>query len=163
MAMTKKEKAREEYLRNKDRYLARAKKWAIQNPDKRKSIRKKWRDANYEKARSIEITSAKKHRPKKSQYQRRYRQDNPGLSASYCAKRRAAQLEATPKWLTENQRLEIEQIYIQASELSWLSEGGLHVDHIVPLQGKEVRGLHVPWNLQILPAPLNFSKSNKLL
>ena len=68
---------------------------------------------------------------------------------------------ATPEWLTNNQLAEIENIYWMAQDLKLVSGQEYHVDHIVPLQGEEICGLHVPWNLQILPADMNLSKSNK--
>lgn len=77
------------------------------------------------------------------------------------AKYQAAKIHATPSWLTKGQLAEIKEWYKLAEELQWLSEEKLHVDHIVPLRGNNVSGLHVPWNLQILPLSINCSKSNK--
>lgn len=75
---------------------------------------------------------------------------------------RVAKINRMPQWLTQSQKRQILGYYIQAAELSRLT-GELHsVDHIVPLRGKLVSGLHVPWNLQVLPASLNSSKGNKV-
>lgn len=64
--------------------------------------------------------------------------------------------------LTTEQKAEIKWFYDTAKELSWLSNEKLEVDHIVPLRGHNVSGLHAPWNLQILPRNLNARKSNKV-
>lgn len=71
------------------------------------------------------------------------------------AKRRAIKLKATPSWLTREHWLEIKRMYMECPE-------GHHVDHIHPLVSNVVCGLHVPWNLQWLPARENILKSNKL-
>jgi 5-methylcytosine-specific restriction endonuclease McrA len=75
---------------------------------------------------------------------------------------RARKLGALPSWLTQKHKNEIREIYVMRSELDWLSEGGLEVDHIVPLKGKNVCGLHVPWNLRVIPREENQKKGNRL-
>lgn len=92
---------------------------------------------------------------------REWRLANPGKYAAYCAKRRAVKLQATPLWLTEQQFEEMEFFYIEAARLTKETGISHEVDHIIPLQGKNVRGLHVPWNLQILTKTDNISKGNK--
>lgn len=67
-----------------------------------------------------------------------------------------------PKWLTEDQWLEIIRTYREARALTALAgKGQFHVDHIEPLNGVDRSGLHVPWNLQILSAEENIQKSNR--
>jgi hypothetical protein len=68
------------------------------------------------------------------------------------AKHRAKKLMATPEWV-DNEALKL--IYNNCPP-------GHHVDHIIPLKNSIVSGLHVPWNLQYLPALENIAKSNKL-
>lgn len=70
------------------------------------------------------------------------------------SKYKAAKLQRTPKWLTEEDYKDILRIYLECPK-------GYHVDHILPLQGELVSGLHVPNNLQYLPSVENISKSNK--
>lgn len=73
------------------------------------------------------------------------------------ARRHAAKLQRTPPWA--NQRA-ISGVYALARRLTRLTGLEHHVDHIVPLQGKLVCGLHVHTNLQILPGPENCRKNN---
>lgn len=82
-----------------------------------------------------------------------YNRKNNGLVNAYNNYKRAKKLQATPKWVNLE---ELKQIYINCPD-------GYHVDHIIPLNNKIVSGLHVPWNLQYLPARENIRKSNKLL
>lgn len=103
-----------------------------------------------------------KNRDKKSKWSLKYIKNNPGKVNAQTAKRRTIKLQATPQWLTKEQYNEIKQFYIDAKDLQWLSEERLEVDHIVPLVSDIVCGLHVPWNLQILPKSQNVKKGNKI-
>ena len=80
--------------------------------------------------------------------------NNKELYASYCAKRYAAKTQSTPKWLTEFDLFFIQEMY----HLAQLRNQ--QVDHIIPLRGKLVCGLHVPANLQLLSSEENKKKSN---
>lgn len=102
------------------------------------------------------------HPEKMTEYKRNWKKRNKGKLNADWMSRDLAKRNATPAWLTKEHKKQMEEIYVIASDLSWLSEGGLHVDHIVPIRGKQVNGLHVPWNLQILPASVNIKKSNKV-
>jgi hypothetical protein len=90
-----------------------------------------------------------------------YRNNLPAIIAT---NRRmiARRLQRMPSWLTDDQVREIVAKYQLAAKLSIETGIKHHVDHIVPLQGKTVSGLHVPWNLQVIPALDNLRKSNKL-
>jgi hypothetical protein len=91
-----------------------------------------------------------------SEYKSAWAKANRGKRNSAHARRRAAKKQATPAWLTAEQLKQIEAIYKACPK-------GFHVDHIVPLTSDIVCGLHVPWNLQILPASENIRKGNRLV
>lgn len=96
-------------------------------------------------------------------YNDTYRRNHLAQGAARSMKRYTYKLKACPKWLTTEQKLEMQQFYIEAKKLEKETGIKYQVDHIIPLQGVNVCGLHVPWNLQILTAAENLLKSNKLL
>ena len=81
----------------------------------------------------------------------RWRKNNLGLAAAKTKRYEAKKLQRTPAWANQEK---IKEIYANCPE-------GYHVDHILPLQGERVSGLHVENNLQYLPASENISKGNK--
>lgn len=79
------------------------------------------------------------------------------------ARQRAERLQRKPRWLKDYHEDEIKEIYRYRSDLNKLAGFTMfHVDHIIPLKGENVSGLHVPWNLQVITAKENLSKSNLL-
>jgi len=82
-------------------------------------------------------------------------------ASHYQSLRRSRKSKATPLWLNDTHLSEIKNFYWLAKDLTAVSGDTYHVDHIVPLKGENVCGLHVPWNLQVLPADINLSKGNR--
>jgi hypothetical protein len=124
------------YETYKSKVLARNSEWRKNNVDK---VHKSNKD-KYERNKSVIKVK-----------QKQYRADNPEVFKAAHAKRKATKLQQTPPW------------YSHADAVAVYKElkPGYHVDHIVPLQGKNVSGLHWHHNLQVLPATENMSKSNK--
>ena len=102
----------------------------------------------------------KLNRDKYNSYDRKWAKNNRPKRNALQAKRKADKLLRTPKWLTLDDLYEIVKLYKLAREKSVFLNIPHHVDHIVPLCGEFVSGLHVPWNLQIITAEENMKKGN---
>lgn len=85
---------------------------------------------------------------------------NPAKVNARTARRYASKTKATPKWLTADDHWLIEQAYELARLRTKMVGIQFEVDHIAPLRGQLVSGLHVPWNLQVVPSKTNRVKSN---
>jgi len=122
---------RKEYERNKNRYISRAAEWASANPEKARHSARQWH------------------------------KNNPLKSYAAVVERRAKLRNRMPAWLSDEQKFDILAVYEKARIMSKETDAKYQVDHIIPLRGEQVSGLHVPWNLQILTAFENQSKGNR--
>lgn len=100
---------------------------------------------------------------RKAEVQKNWAIKHPDKCNAAGSKRRATRLQRTPKWLTEEQLEQIEKFYTEAKELEDITKAPYDVDHIVPLKGKTVSGLHVPWNLRVITKEENLKKHNKIV
>jgi len=99
----------------------------------------------------------------KRRYKKTHKVNNPDMYKEMTSLRRRRFRDATPKWLTNTHKMEIRLKYRLAIELSRATGERYAVDHIIPLHGENVCGLHVPWNLQVLTQKDNLAKYNKLV
>lgn len=90
-----------------------------------------------------------------------YRKAYPHKHAAIQMARRSHVKQRTPSWLTTDDHWFIGEIYELAALRTKMFGFAWHVDHIIPLQGKNVSGLHVPLNLRVIPGAENVRKSNQ--
>ena len=160
-----KAKSREYYLKNKERLLEKNKAWVLENLEKVR-LAKKLRNASLsEEAKESNNEKARLRYHQKKQWnadrKKAYKSANKHVTNANASKRRAALLQRIPIWQTEFDELKIKCIYSVAAMLSRVNNEPWTVDHIIPLQGKIVSGLHVPSNLQLMRARENEAKRNK--
>ena len=162
---TAKAKQREYYLKNKESLLEKNKAWALANAEQIRLVKQQWNAALPEKTKESynEKARVRYHQKKQWNAERKkiYRAANKHLTNSYASRRRASLLQRIPIWQTEFDALKIKCIYSIATMLSRVNNEPWTVDHIIPLQGKIVSGLHVPSNLQVMRARENEAKRNK--
>lgn len=138
------EARKKNYKNNRETQLA----WNKERNEKPevKEHRRKYREQNKEKLKLQAAAWRKANRSKKN-----------AEWALYCL----SKLQRTPKWLTEEQLQQIKVEYELAAWCTKVMGGPYHVDHILPIRGKNVSGLHVPWNLQVIRGAENMSKGNR--
>ena len=93
---------------------------------------------------------------------KRYYENNKDSFLEKGARRRAQKLQATPPWVDKDHKKRLRSIYRACRSASEKSGKQHHVDHIIPLKGENICGLHVWWTLRIIPAQENLSKGNRL-
>jgi 5-methylcytosine-specific restriction endonuclease McrA len=129
----KEDKKKYESEETKERYLERVRVDRAENPEKYRDMEQKYRQANRARMKAKKLRQRDELR------------------------------SATPRWLSDEQWEAMNAIYKQRDRITEDTGVAHHVDHIIPLRGENVCGLHVPWNLQVLPANDNLKKSNKLV
>ena len=135
--------AKEWYERNKQLTKDRARARDLANPEQAAARKTKWREENREQHNATN---------------RKWNKSNKPVKAALQAKRKTAQLQRTPAW-DPDAHLIIAK-YQLAAMLTKASGIEHHVDHIIPLQGKKVSGLHTFANLRVIPGSDNVKKSN---
>lgn len=127
--------------------------YRLKNPDKVKAGKAAYRARHSEREREKAREYKQREAGRLKEWSAAYKRENKGRINAANRARVAHIKRATPPWANLDA---IEQMYIEAAQL------GMHVDHVIPLRGKFVSGLHVENNLQLLPPVENHRKYNKV-
>ena len=146
------------YQRNPESYKQRARAWEQLNRERKRELRRSAYAANREHKLEQSRASWAKHAEKRNATKKAYRLANPERGAEYVRARQSRQQKAMPPWAD---RKAILSIYAECRRMSEVTGIKHHVDHIYPLKGATVCGLHVAENLRVIPAADNQTKANK--
>ncbi len=136
--------------------------WRELNKEKYQASNKEYHSKNREKINSKSAEWRKDNREAFLESMRKWREKNKHRQAQHAMRYNASKLGATPSWLTGEQLTEMNSKYLEMVELNREhGKNSFHVDHVVPLKGKDVCGLHVPWNLEVKTSYENISKGNR--
>ena len=141
-------RARARYWANREKYREKLRAHYLKHKEEMSAQQSEYRRANADAVR---------------ERRRAYGKANPHVYFAHAVKRKCDRIRRTPTWLTAGHFEQIKAIYKASIDLSVRTGKKYHVDHAIPLRGKTVSGLHVPWNLQIIPATDNLRKSNRCL
>ena len=143
---------------NPEKMLAATLAWQAANPNRVKAAQAAHRLANptYTATRNREWRERNPGRS--SENSSRWARENKSKKAAIASKYRASKMRAIPKW---SDPMKVQEFYDLAKELSDEHGETYEVDHIVPLQGKTVCGLHCESNLRVLHHKLNAGKGNR--
>jgi hypothetical protein len=100
-------------------------------------------------------------RQQRSDYAKKWRQENPHKHNAKNMKYHVSKITSIPSWLDDDDFWMFDEIYDLARIRSKMTGVPHHVDHVIPLRGRNVCGLHVPLNLQVIPAEDNLRKLNR--
>jgi hypothetical protein len=157
----KKDCDKRHYTKNKYKILKQLSDYRQKNKEAISQRLKKHYQKSKQKRLAYHKIWAKQNSEKLKQYQKNWRHENRDVCNAHNAKHFLAKKNRTPSWLTGDQLKAIKTEYSLATWCSKVMGIKYHVDHIIPLRGKLVSGLHVPWNLQVIPALDNLIKSNQ--
>ena len=124
-----------------------------ENPEAVAAISRRWRQKNPGYAES--------NRDRINRNSKKYRHENREAYAAYRAAYRARKASATPAWFGELDEFVIQEAYDLAARRTKETGFPWEVDHIIPIAGKSVCGLHVAANIQVIPRFANRRKGNR--
>ena len=139
---------------NKDRLSVYQKAYDLMHIEHRKEYMQQYYQQNIVRVKGCMRRNNQKHFKQRKAYMQKYVKRNATQVNAQNRKYQTAKLQRYPKWLTKEQEQQIKDFYINCPK-------GMEVDHIYPLQGKYVSGLHHPDNLQYLTKRENRSKGNR--